>query len=128
CPTCWSSSPPKYVFKSWMNLTWEEAQSFCRKFHTDLASIRNEEERTQIQQAIPGTPSVTVGLFRKPWPSWSDGTKHKLRNWLTGRPLVKTGDCATSLIGAADAGKWVEDHCNQTHPFMCHYGDMLLDT
>ncbi|XP_051800733.1 asialoglycoprotein receptor 2-like [Acanthochromis polyacanthus] len=49
-----ASSPPTYVFKAWRNLTWEEAQSYCRKFHTDLASIRNEEEKTLVQKAITG--------------------------------------------------------------------------
>uniref|UniRef100_A0A3P8TQG4 C-type lectin domain-containing protein n=1 Tax=Amphiprion percula TaxID=161767 RepID=A0A3P8TQG4_AMPPE len=116
-----ASSPPRYVYKSWRNLTWEEAQSYCRKFHTDLASTRNAEEKTRVQQAVTGNVFAFVGLYRRTWPSWSDGTEHKFKNWLTGRPLANTGDCATSLIGAADAGKWVEDHCDQKLPFMCHY-------
>ncbi|XP_035814019.2 macrophage mannose receptor 1-like [Amphiprion ocellaris] len=116
-----TSSPPRYVYKSWRNLTWEEAQSYCRKFHTDLASMRNEEEKTRVQQAVTGNVFAFVGLYRRTWPSWSDGTEKEFKNWLTGRPRGKTGDCATSLIGAADAGKWVEDHCDQKLPFMCHY-------
>uniref|UniRef100_A0A3Q1G137 C-type lectin domain-containing protein n=1 Tax=Acanthochromis polyacanthus TaxID=80966 RepID=A0A3Q1G137_9TELE len=114
----------QYVYKSWTNLTWEEAQSYCRKFHTDLASMRNEDEKTLIQQAVPGNKFVFIGLSRRTWHSWSDGTEHEFKNFLTGRPKGKTGDCATSVIGATDAGKWVEDHCDQKHHFMCHYGEL----
>ncbi|XP_051800315.1 lectin-like [Acanthochromis polyacanthus] len=116
-----ASSPPRYVFKYWRNLTWEGAQSYCRKFHTDLASIRNEEERKLIQEAVPGKWGASVSLSRRTWYSWSDGTEHEFKNFLTGHPLAKTGDCATSVIGATDAGKWMEDHCDQKLPFMCHY-------
>uniref|UniRef100_A0A3Q1G3H9 C-type lectin domain-containing protein n=1 Tax=Acanthochromis polyacanthus TaxID=80966 RepID=A0A3Q1G3H9_9TELE len=120
-----ASSPPSYVFKNWTNLTWEEAQSYCMEFHTDLASVRNEEESTLIQQIVKGIKYVFVGLSRKPWPSWSDGTEHKFKNWLIRHPSSEeTGDCATSLIGATDAGKWVEDHCDRKLPFMCHYGEL----
>uniref|UniRef100_A0A3Q1G211 C-type lectin domain-containing protein n=1 Tax=Acanthochromis polyacanthus TaxID=80966 RepID=A0A3Q1G211_9TELE len=97
-----------------------DAQSYCRKFHTDLASIRNEEERTRVQQEIPRDKIVYVGLHRNTWSPWSDGTEHKFKNWLTGHPLANTGDCATSWIGTTNAGKWVEDRCDQKLPFMCH--------
>uniref|UniRef100_A0A3P8TN80 C-type lectin domain-containing protein n=1 Tax=Amphiprion percula TaxID=161767 RepID=A0A3P8TN80_AMPPE len=77
-----ASSPPRYVYKSWRNLTWEEAQSYCRKFHTDLASIRNEEEWTRVQQAVTGNVFAFVGLYRRTWPSWSDGTEQEFKNCL----------------------------------------------
>ncbi|XP_051800317.1 lithostathine-1-like [Acanthochromis polyacanthus] len=74
-----------------------------------------------IQEAGTGNEYIFVGLSRRTWYSWSDGTEHEFKNFLTGHPLAKTGDCATSVIGATDAGKWVEDHCDQKRPFMCHY-------
>ncbi|XP_051800641.1 lithostathine-1-like isoform X3 [Acanthochromis polyacanthus] len=76
---------------------------------------------TLVQKAGPGNMGVFVGLSRRTWYSWSDGTEHEFKNWLTGNIPYNTGDCATSLIGATDAGKWMEDQCDQKLPFMCHY-------
>uniref|UniRef100_A0A3B5A3A4 C-type lectin domain-containing protein n=1 Tax=Stegastes partitus TaxID=144197 RepID=A0A3B5A3A4_9TELE len=116
-----TSSPPRYVYVSGTP-PWEGAQSYCRKHHTDLASIRNENEMVLVDNVMPigDVTFAAVGLSRKTWSYWSDGTEHKFKNWLTEHPFGTTGDCATSLIGDADAGKWFEQPCDQKLPFMCY--------
>lgn len=53
--------------------TWQEAQIFCREEHTDLITIRNEEEN----QVFSGW-KAWIGLYRDnvniPW-KWSRGDK-----------------------------------------------------
>uniref|UniRef100_A0A3Q3JKZ9 C-type lectin domain-containing protein n=1 Tax=Monopterus albus TaxID=43700 RepID=A0A3Q3JKZ9_MONAL len=50
---------------------WQDAQSFCREYHTDLLTIKSEEEN----QNLAGTKGW-IGLYRQnsagPW-KWSRG-------------------------------------------------------
>ncbi|KAA0721236.1 Adhesion G protein-coupled receptor L2 [Triplophysa tibetana] len=61
--------------------TWREAQSFCRQYHTDLISVRNQTDNHLIHNIIndPHT-SVWIGQFRGSW-VWSDNTDPAFRYW-----------------------------------------------
>uniref|UniRef100_A0A8C4Z9X8 C-type lectin domain-containing protein n=1 Tax=Gadus morhua TaxID=8049 RepID=A0A8C4Z9X8_GADMO len=63
-------------FKSW----WD-AQSYCRKHHTDLPSIRNLEENSLVYQIHNGNARKWIGLHRNLRSTWSDGSDSSYRNW-----------------------------------------------
>ncbi|RXN22926.1 secretory phospholipase A2 receptor [Labeo rohita] len=44
------------------NKTWFEAQLYCRENHTDLVTIRNEEENQLVKNAVNGSDSIWIGL------------------------------------------------------------------
>ncbi|XP_070297301.1 macrophage mannose receptor 1-like [Salvelinus sp. IW2-2015] len=46
--------PSKYILIT-EEKTWREAQRYCQKNHTDLASVRNETEKNTIQNIIQDT-------------------------------------------------------------------------
>ncbi|XP_016110447.1 low affinity immunoglobulin epsilon Fc receptor-like [Sinocyclocheilus grahami] len=50
---------------------WTEAQKYCREYHTDLASVRNQSENEQIQSIITDK-QAWIGLHRL-W-VWSDNS------------------------------------------------------
>uniref|UniRef100_A0A3Q1F481 C-type lectin domain-containing protein n=1 Tax=Acanthochromis polyacanthus TaxID=80966 RepID=A0A3Q1F481_9TELE len=79
---CYDNSPTPYVIVN-TSLTWSEAQSYCRQHHNDLASVRSEEEKNNIQSTVTttGFQRVWIGLYRDPWAFWSDNSTSTFTNW-----------------------------------------------
>ncbi|XP_049326012.1 C-type mannose receptor 2-like [Astyanax mexicanus] len=61
------------------NVYTSEAHSYCREHHTDLASVRNENERQQINAAGNGV-NFWIGLYKDSW-KWSDQSSSSFRYW-----------------------------------------------
>ncbi|XP_069564014.1 E3 ubiquitin-protein ligase TRIM39-like [Brachyistius frenatus] len=93
---------------------------FSGQKHTDLTSVRSEEESAAIQGVVPHDKLVAIGLRRPTWIWWSDNTRHNFKYWQDGRPTARSGNCAASVINATSHGKWIENHCNIELPFMCY--------
>ncbi|XP_064878031.1 macrophage mannose receptor 1-like isoform X1 [Oncorhynchus nerka] len=120
------------------NKTWIDAQSYCRQYHTDLVSVRNQTENTEIEKKISlrGLP-VWIGLFLDSW-RWSDQSDSSFRNWLPGRPSTDQGYTCTLM--SSDTcyyyedgyhvyyyAPWINDPCGLNYPFSC-YGPAVETT
>uniref|UniRef100_A0A8C6LES2 C-type lectin domain-containing protein n=1 Tax=Nothobranchius furzeri TaxID=105023 RepID=A0A8C6LES2_NOTFU len=116
-----------YVFIN-QALTWNDAQAYCRQNHTDLASVMSKAEDDDITKVIPSETLTFIGLHRPTWTWWSDGSVHKLDHWIQGHPQGGTGDCAASLIDAANVGKFMEYTCGTHFYFMCYTSKLLQTT
>uniref|UniRef100_A0A671PAH1 C-type lectin domain-containing protein n=1 Tax=Sinocyclocheilus anshuiensis TaxID=1608454 RepID=A0A671PAH1_9TELE len=95
---------------------WTEAQKYCREYHTDLASVRNQSENEQIQSIITDK-QAWIGLHRL-W-VWSDNSTATFTHWKTNRPNnrgTNHDDCA--LID--HQGRWTDEDCTHQHPFVCY--------
>ncbi|XP_050959096.1 macrophage mannose receptor 1 isoform X2 [Labeo rohita] len=72
------------------NKTWFEAQLYCRENHTDLVTIRNEEENQLVKNAVNGSDSIWIGLRYNYSVAWTDagqsGYKEKCFRLLSNRP------------------------------------------
>ncbi|KAK7883905.1 hypothetical protein WMY93_027028 [Mugilogobius chulae] len=62
----------------------EDARSYCRQHYTDLATIEDETENTELTTVISGH-KVWIGLYREPW-RWSDGSTSNFTNWAVDQP------------------------------------------
>ncbi|XP_058869022.1 C-type mannose receptor 2-like [Acipenser ruthenus] len=96
--------------------TWNEAQQYCREYHTDLVSIKNTSENEEIVKKAQGKP-FWIGLFNEPW-KWShQGDSYTFHNWYSGEPNNWGGyeNCATISY----TGEWNDDDCNYQYPFFC---------
>ena len=103
--------------------TWSEAVAHCRRHHTALASVRNDDESRMIQQKVPDDQMVMIGLYSKPWSWWSGHSTFK--NWADGHPSNRGASCAASVINATHLGKWVDYNCSNNFSFMCHNSEFF---
>uniref|UniRef100_A0A672FRA0 C-type lectin domain-containing protein n=1 Tax=Salarias fasciatus TaxID=181472 RepID=A0A672FRA0_SALFA len=106
------------------NITWEDAQSYCRANHTDLAVIEEKKENRNVKSVIQGQTGW-IGLYRKPW-MWSDGSNSSFRNWLKNSPdnLLTDEHC---VVEDPDHG-WEDRRCSRKIPFICQGGKRHLNS
>ncbi|KAG7220347.1 hypothetical protein INR49_010183 [Caranx melampygus] len=108
----------RYVLHA-TNLTWTSARDHCRKYHTDLASVRNEAE-SQIIQKVAQDRTVWVGLFRDRW-TWSDGFYSSFRYWRPSEKVfVRESENYCAAVLRSESGKWGAQPCGEVYPFICN--------
>ncbi|XP_048013313.1 macrophage mannose receptor 1-like [Megalobrama amblycephala] len=98
--------------------TWQEAQSYCRHYYTDMAIISSQSEEDQITEMMKSHPSAWLGLFRDKW-KWSDATNVSTSSltWLTAQPDVVTLE---NPCGVSDPDGMIHYQlCSNDLPFLC---------
>ncbi|XP_041859821.1 macrophage mannose receptor 1-like isoform X2 [Melanotaenia boesemani] len=100
-------------------MTFPEAQSYCRANHTDLACIRNMAENQKIHKLIPAGQSTWIGLFRDCW-KWVDGSNSSFTYWNTDEPGGADQYCAAAYFAAS--GKWADWTCEWKRASICYSG------
>uniref|UniRef100_A0A3Q2VTL1 C-type lectin domain-containing protein n=1 Tax=Haplochromis burtoni TaxID=8153 RepID=A0A3Q2VTL1_HAPBU len=105
--------------------SWSVAQSYCRTYHTDLTSIRSNEEKSNITLTLNGSgvQYVWIGLYRDPWASWSDNTTSTFTNWMSSEPnnygsVEYCGDLHLM------SGKLNDGNCGSRFSFFCFRGEV----
>uniref|UniRef100_A0A8C1QZL5 C-type lectin domain-containing protein n=1 Tax=Cyprinus carpio TaxID=7962 RepID=A0A8C1QZL5_CYPCA len=98
-------------------VTWRDAQSYCRQHHTDLASIKPEQ-----QNLIRHESSLWIGLFLDSW-EWSNQWSHFFRHWAAGQPSLSSGSSNCTGMSLSDSGKYAPYSCDVRQPFICYGGD-----
>uniref|UniRef100_A0A3B5PY03 C-type mannose receptor 2-like n=1 Tax=Xiphophorus maculatus TaxID=8083 RepID=A0A3B5PY03_XIPMA len=99
-----------------VNMTWMEAQRYCRGRHTDLASVRNMAENRRLQVLVPTGQRAWIGLSRESW-KWSDGTGSAFSFWMSGEPSKTRQNCAAANM--KDSGRWQNFCCTEKKPSVC---------
>ncbi|XP_066512702.1 C-type mannose receptor 2-like [Hoplias malabaricus] len=100
-------------------VTWMNAQTYCRKYYTDLATIHSEEENQEVLALLGSGDYAWIGLIFDNW-KWSDQQSSSFRNWGQGQPWSPTGNanCATMLM--VWGGQWDDTQCDSQLPFICY--------
>ena len=103
---------------------WEDAQTYCREYFTDLVTIRSHEDMETLIKLTNGinVPSeIWIGLKKTGMGTWSWSVGEKTRsagysNWAASP--ASSHHCG----GMGGDGKWFGRLCNTTLPFVCHGG------
>ncbi|XP_073669120.1 secretory phospholipase A2 receptor-like isoform X2 [Paramisgurnus dabryanus] len=118
---CYNDSSKGFILEGInKEMTWREAQRYCREEHTDLASVKNEGDKNEIKSLmnnLTGDQKAWIGLFRDSW-EWSDNSTSSFRNWDTDKP---DKEC-TKVKVRTQKGNWTDEDCDKSLPFVCHDG------
>ncbi|CAB1345756.1 unnamed protein product [Coregonus sp. 'balchen'] len=99
------------------NMTWYEAQSYCRENYTDLVSIRNEVQKEEVKnKGMNSTTPYWIGLLYDDW-EWSDGGRSAYRGWAN----PPNDNCTQLLTYFSMPQKQVAVPCNNSPVHsLCH--------
>ena len=106
-----------------MKMNWQDAEEFCFKSGSHLASIHSKEENDFIVHdlADSGATEMWVGGMLGQdgvqW-TWSDGTTWDYTNWDTNQPDNLRGKQNRFVLKTT----WDDREEDQTKPFVCKTG------
>uniref|UniRef100_A0A8C4RE56 C-type lectin domain-containing protein n=1 Tax=Erpetoichthys calabaricus TaxID=27687 RepID=A0A8C4RE56_ERPCA len=84
-------------------MTWANAQKYCRSNFTDLVTIASNEERKEILDMLAGINvsenEIWIGLkdIKMNSGTWSNGETFTYRNWNKGEPNNEKVACVVQL-------------------------------
>uniref|UniRef100_A0A8C2I1F2 C-type lectin domain-containing protein n=1 Tax=Cyprinus carpio TaxID=7962 RepID=A0A8C2I1F2_CYPCA len=124
-PFALSSSVNSYVFYFIPNnMIWTEAQTYCRKHHTDLATVNDKTDLDELLKTLPKgfKSNIWIGLYRTnaqpPW-VFSDGSHSLFRPWLSGQP--NNYDGIQHCVYTDPNGYWNDWTCTDQFHFLPNY-------
>ncbi|XP_031160283.1 secretory phospholipase A2 receptor-like [Sander lucioperca] len=104
-------------------MTWPQAQNYCREHHTDLVSGVQQLQHKDFQTEAGSKGDLWIVLFREVW-KWSDGSNFSFSYW--DPQLFKDKECSKMCALSMLNGKWSLDECNKTKPFFCYDDKVIL--
>ncbi|XP_058243755.1 macrophage mannose receptor 1-like isoform X3 [Hemibagrus wyckioides] len=110
----------EYIFFNYY-YSWYSAQSYCRQYYRDLATITSNEENEQLLRSGPSYYESWIGLtmlYTSTW-TWSDGEPALLQKWNEGSPYFSLRN--EEFCGAINSnGFWINHPYWYGHPFYCY--------
>lgn len=110
----------KYVYVG-DRMTWRDAQTYCRTFHTDLAPVANAEDIRRLWQLLGSDRDYAwIGLERDPadrdkW-TWSGGGEVSTFFWAHDQPRNRWNE----NNGLIYHSKWHDADGGLKQPFFCY--------
>ncbi|XP_058244027.1 macrophage mannose receptor 1-like [Hemibagrus wyckioides] len=98
---------------------WDTAQSHCRNYFKDLATITNTEEHQRLVGTNSGSDAGWIGWNKKDMSSWkwSDEQPVSFLKWKLGWPDL--WDWKKKCVALKD-GYLFNDECDQKYNFYCY--------
>uniref|UniRef100_A0A3B3YUD2 C-type lectin domain-containing protein n=1 Tax=Poecilia mexicana TaxID=48701 RepID=A0A3B3YUD2_9TELE len=121
------SSPSSHEYRFvYEPMTWADAQSYCRRMNSDLATIATMEDmKTLNKMAVMNNmvytsyrTKVWTGLYRDGW-KWSAGSRSSFSYWKSTEPNNSNGNEKCVLATFDALGKWEDWRCDVEKAFIC---------
>ncbi|XP_076745671.1 C-type lectin BML-2-like [Maylandia zebra] len=112
---CYDAATNKHIEVE-KSMTWSDAQSYCRQTYTDLKTITNTQDNSQVASVVSDTAGAWIGLYRN-W-TWSNSSTVSNLPWGPGQP-DNSVNCAT-IVGST--GSFNSHNCDDQRPFLCSRG------
>ncbi|KAK6462004.1 snaclec bitiscetin subunit alpha-like [Huso huso] len=108
----------KYMFVETVK-SWSEAQRYCRENHIDLATVRSQEEATQLLSIVGASVGDSwIGLYRDDTQNWQ---------WSNSDDVIYSNWRADVFCASVNSeGKWIDLPCNLQNAFMCYKGKDII--
>ncbi|KAK6469596.1 snaclec coagulation factor IX/factor X-binding protein subunit B3-like [Huso huso] len=95
-------------------MSWSEAQSYCREKHTDLATVRSQNEAVQLLNIAGASLNAAawIGLYRDDTQNWQ---------WSNSDDVIYSNWTAELFCASVNSiGEWRDLLCQEKNPFMCY--------
>lgn len=108
-------------------MTWIQAQNYCRKTYTDLATVHNAQDLAALGEVIGSSSYVWFGLQpdTEAW-KWSlenqdhyDEGEAAFMMWNNGEPSYGIS-IYMAFVAMLQNGNWDDQLCGNLLPFYCY--------
>lgn len=100
-------------------MNWSDAQTYCRTFHTDLASALDQMDNDLLGQVASIQGTSWFGLYRDTW-KWLNNTVASNIQWAPGQPdnARLQENCGVLWYGLLN-----DENCGAGHYFFCEFSE-----
>uniref|UniRef100_A0A8C9XBZ7 C-type lectin domain-containing protein n=1 Tax=Sander lucioperca TaxID=283035 RepID=A0A8C9XBZ7_SANLU len=104
--------------------TWKEAQDYCRKNHTDLATVANQTDMQRLQHQSKFQGGAWIGLQDNTtaWRWSQSGLEFNESEWSPGQPNNEGNQ--ESCVWMKD-DTWDDTSCTEKHKCICYDGETM---
>ncbi|KAK7898408.1 hypothetical protein WMY93_019261 [Mugilogobius chulae] len=120
----YSATSPYVLYQGPM--TWFEAQTYCREYHSDLATIVSAQDIDLLYSAAAGTGFAWIGLFddMTKW-KWlignMDHNSSHFSNWASSNPNYYSSSTETRIcVLMLTSGLWDDTDCAYVNTKVCY--------
>nr|XP_043889825.1 hepatic lectin-like isoform X2 [Solea senegalensis] len=135
-----SKFPPRMYYYINQNMTWFQAQNYCREHYTDLATFDSYDD-TSMREPTLSYKAAWIGLFDDPkswkenlgnesnswrWSVSGEAGKTTFEAWASGEPSFTNG--SESCVVVNPDGTWGDATCAGAYAFVCYTVTTLKTT
>ncbi|KAM8881167.1 ladderlectin-like [Synchiropus picturatus] len=122
CPRGWKEFRGRCFLYVETELSWANAEKYCRSMNANLASIQSDDEENFLDEYFDGkgSPDTWIGASdcvqeNSYW--WTDGADFAKVDWCEGQPLQDGSKYCLMLNNVDDC--WSAEDCSSTKAFLC---------
>uniref|UniRef100_A0A3Q2QYX8 C-type lectin domain-containing protein n=1 Tax=Fundulus heteroclitus TaxID=8078 RepID=A0A3Q2QYX8_FUNHE len=99
-------------------MSWHNAQRFCRENFNDMATVRSSTENQMAMTLVPADNCSWIGLFNGGRFYWSDGSSVVFENWDNGYNPIGSMTVVCGVTSIDNSGKFNFFSCETKLPFV----------